>query len=110
MPREHWNDVPGDLAGSSAADLPAGFGVDDPDADVDATVDELVGGDVRSPTGQRFVRREQRGGISAGAGRTAPGSDGASVDQADLLEGNEEHPGAAIGFTGAEEDKGGRPK
>lgn len=105
MPREHWNDVPGDLAGSNANNLPGGFGVDDPDAGADAMVDEVTDNDVTSPTGETFTRRDNRGGSTSGTDYTDASNTGASVDPADLLEGNEGHPGAAIGFTGAEDDK-----
>lgn len=62
MPREHFNDVPGDISGSEAEDLPGGFGEYDPDNNVDATIDELVDNDVRSPLGESFFYREGSAG------------------------------------------------
>lgn len=39
---EHWNDVPGDIAGEdSPGNLPGSFGIDDPDRDVDATLEDF---------------------------------------------------------------------
>jgi len=102
--REHFNDVPGDIVGSEAEDLPGALGADDPDNDLDATVDELVGNDVMNPDGQTFTVLDQQGGDTTGTGYVEPSGDGASVPMADLLEGEEGHPGA-VGFTGAERDK-----
>ena len=103
--REHFNDVPGDIAGSEAENLPGGFGENDPDNDVGAMIDEQVGNDVMNPDGQTFVRQDQQGGSTTGTGYVEATGDGASVPLADLVEGEEDHPGAAVGFTGAERDK-----
>ncbi|MHB9107803.1 MAG: hypothetical protein ACYDCO_12170 [Armatimonadota bacterium] len=103
--REHFNDVPGDIAGSEAENLPGGLGEYDPDNDVDATIDEQVGNDVMNPDGRTFGIKNQQGGSTTGTGYTEPTNDGASVPPEDLLEGEEGHPGAAVGFTGAERDK-----
>ena len=85
MPREHWNDVPGDLAGEEAENLPGGFGSYDPDADVDATVNELIDDSVRDPLGTQFAATDQKGGITAGTGYAEALEPGATVDPKDLL-------------------------
>ena len=105
MPREHFNDVPGDIAGSDAENVPGGFGVDDPDRDLDATIDELVDNDVRGPSGEGFYWQDQQGGDTTGTGYVNAIDTGSTAPMADLLEGEEGHPGAAVGFTGAERDK-----
>lgn len=87
--REHFNDVPGDIVASEAESLPGGFGVGNPDQDVDATVDELVDNDVRSPSGQDFGPTEQRGGDTTGTGYTAAVGDGATASAEDLFGGEE---------------------
>ncbi|MHB9022798.1 MAG: hypothetical protein ACYC7E_01290 [Armatimonadota bacterium] len=108
--REHWNDVPGDIVGEHAENLPGGFGADDPEYDIDSTVDELVNNDVAGPDGQRFGPKEQSGGLTTGTSYVEATNTGFSVDPEVLLEGEEGHPGAALGFTGAERDKGGHPE
>lgn len=105
MPRERWNDVPGDIAGGHAENLPGGFGTYDPDHSVDATIDELVGNDVRGRTGPGFTPTDQRGGDTTGTGYTDEVDSGSTVEPSHLLEGEEGHPGAMVGFTGAEPDK-----
>lgn len=105
MPREHWNDVPGDIAGGEAEDLPGGFGVYNPDLNPDAMVDDVVESDVISPTGSRFSATDQHGGDTAGTGYAEGTNTGSTIDPAELLEGEEAHPGAAVGFTGDEMDK-----
>ncbi|MHB9130495.1 MAG: hypothetical protein ACYDBB_05305 [Armatimonadota bacterium] len=104
MPGDEYNDVPGDIVGEDAENLPGGFGTYDPDADVDATIDELIDNDVRSATGQSFYSTDANGMTSGTAYVEAVG-DGSTIDPAVLLEGEEGHPGAAVGFTGAENDK-----
>ncbi|HEY3417604.1 MAG TPA: hypothetical protein VGM23_12035 [Armatimonadota bacterium] len=108
--REHWNDVPGDIVGENAENLPGGFGVDDPDYDIDATIDELVNNDVTGPDGQGFGPKEEHGGSTTGTSYAAGANTGSSVDPEVLLEDEEDHPGAALGFTGEERDKGGHPE
>ena len=103
--REHFNDMPGDIAGSEAENLPGGFGAYDPDNDIDATIDEQVGNDVMNPDGQMFGALDQQGGFTTSTGYTEAVNDGSTVPPADLVEGEEEHPGAAVGFTGAEKEK-----
>jgi hypothetical protein len=105
MPREHFNDMPGDISGSDAEDLPGGIGGYDPDNDIDATIDELVDNDVRGPSGESFYYQDQQGGDTTGTGYVEASNEGSTVPMADLLEGEEGHPGAAVGFTGAELDK-----
>jgi len=87
--REHFNDMPGDIVGSSAENLPGALGADDPDADLDATIDELVDNDVRAPGGEQFVVLDQQGGTTTGAGYVEPKGDGSSVPTEDLVEGEE---------------------
>lgn len=101
MPREHFNDVPGDIVGSIADDLPGGLGTRDPDMSDDAMIDELVDNDVVSPFSGRIAAfTNQGGGATTGTGYAHAADSGASVDPADLLEGEEGHPGAALGVTG----------
>ncbi|HEY3375987.1 MAG TPA: hypothetical protein VGL77_00710 [Armatimonadota bacterium] len=102
MPREHWNDMPGDIAGSDADNLPGGFGSYNPDLNPDAMVDEVIENDVIGPTGTEFTPTDQQGGITAGTSYAEGTDTGSTVDPADLLEGEEAHPGAAVGFTGDE--------
>jgi len=109
MPHEHFNDMPGDITGSEAENLPGGFGGDDPDADLDATIDELIDNDVRAPGGETFVALDQQDGLTTGTGYVELSGEGESMPMADLLEGEEGHPGAAVGFTGAEPEKRSRP-
>ena len=90
MPREHFNDIPGDIAGSERKNLPGGFGADDPDDNLDAIVDELAPHDVRAPDGEGFYYRDQRGGDTTGAGYTEETNTGSSVPLQDLLEGEED--------------------
>ena len=85
MPHDHDNDVPGDLVGEEPENLPGGFGGDDPDADIDATVDELFTNDVIAPLGEIFTATDS-GGITSGTDYTQAVGDGATVDPADLLE------------------------
>ena len=87
MPREQRNDMPGDIAGGDADNLPGGFGTDNPDNNVDAAIDELIGNDVRGPSGEEFSWRDARGGATTGTGYTDAADEGATVDPADLLEG-----------------------
>jgi|GEM_PF-2565951 len=87
--REHFNDVPGDIVGSSAENLPGALGADDPDADIDATIDELIDNDVIAPGGEQFAARDQQGGVTTGAGYIEPKGDGATVPLEDLVEGEE---------------------
>ncbi len=103
--REHYNDVPGDLAGGGADDLPGGFGVDNPDLSPEAMVDEVADMDAIGPTGTAFTATDQTPGDTAGTSVASGVDTGASIDPADLLEGNEGHPGAAVGFTGDEPEK-----
>lgn len=109
MPRDYENDVPGDVVASEAENLPGGFGSYDPDNDTDATVDELTDSDVRSPSGQGFAPLDEHG-LTTGTNYTEAMNEGATVDPADLLAGEEGHPGAAVGFTGAENDKVAPPR
>lgn len=87
--REHFNDVPGDIAGSEAENLPGGLGEYDPDNDVDATIDELVDNDVMNPDGQAFARRDQQGGVTTGTSYAEATGNDATVPTADLVEGEE---------------------
>jgi hypothetical protein len=103
--RERFNDMPGDIAGEAAGDLPGGFGVGNPDNDPNALVDEVTGMEVVGPDSTEFVETNQPVGDMAGTGVADGQHTGASVDPADLLEGNEGHPGAAIGFTEEEPEK-----
>ena len=101
MPREHWNDVPGDLAGEEAENLPGGFGSYDPDLNPDEMVEDITEGDVIRPASEVNTARDGRGRASYAEAMNT----GSTVDPADLLEGEEAHPGAAVGFTGAEKEK-----
>jgi len=100
--REHENDVPGDIVGEEAEDLPGGFGVDDPDKDAENTIDEFYRPKILQGT-DRITTEAQ--GNSTIAGETEPQGEGATVSYRDLLEGEEGHPGAAVGFTGEEKEK-----
>ena len=86
MPHKHTNDMPGDIAGEQVNDLPGGFGGDDPDANIDAVVDELFGNDAGDHLGNRFTATDTHGGITSGTGYTDAMSDDMTVDPADLLE------------------------
>jgi len=79
-PREHRNEVPGDIADEARENLPGSLGSDDPDADPNATIDELIDFTVRDPVGGQFVATDQDS-------RYQRNQDGASVDPDDLLEG-----------------------
>ena len=69
MPREHFNDVPGDIVASAAEDLPGGFGTEDPDLNADADLDEVVANDVVSPFSGRIASfPDQRERAIAGTG------------------------------------------
>ncbi|HEX2952269.1 MAG TPA: hypothetical protein VHV83_22270 [Armatimonadota bacterium] len=105
MPREHWNDVPGDIAGGNDEDLPGGFGLDDPDNNTDATIDDVVDNDVINTYGQGFSAQDQTGGITSGTGYAHGEDGGSTVDPNELVMGEEAHPGAGVGFTGEERDK-----
>ncbi|HOF86779.1 MAG TPA: hypothetical protein PLZ36_01575 [Armatimonadota bacterium] len=98
--REHNNDMPGDIADENANALPGGFGVENPDLSPDALVDEVMGLDVVGPSGIAFIPTNQPPGDRAGASFAD-----ATAELAGLLEGNENHPGAAVGFTGEEREK-----
>lgn len=87
--REHFNDMPGDIAASEAQNLPGGLGADDPDADLDATVDELVDNDVMDPDGRMFAAQDQQGGTTTGTGYSETKGDGSTVPLDDLMEGEE---------------------
>ena len=100
--REHWNDVPGDIAGEEADDLPGGFGVDDPDKDVDANYTELFG--QKSYRGEDRITTAAQGGDTLSAEIESVNT-GATVDYPDLLAGEESVSGAAVGFIGDEEAK-----
>jgi hypothetical protein len=96
MPREHWNDVPGDIAGEDAENLPGGFGLYNPDLSPDAYIDEMIENDVISPAGTGFAAVDQQGGTTSGTGYAESATTGATVDPADLLEDEAEHPFAAV--------------
>ncbi len=63
---EHWHDVPGDIAGEAHVDnLPGGFGVDDPDRDVDTTLEDyfphrILHGTDRHHNGRKAMIRSRR--------------------------------------------------
>ena len=82
MPREHWNDVPGDVAGEEAEDLAAGVGEADPDARPEALLDAM-GNDIN---GLAFKISNKQGGIIAGASYAEGTSDGETVDPGELTE------------------------
>ncbi len=104
--REHWNDMPGDLADEDTSDLPGGFGADNPDRDPDALYGEVRGEPILGGASERgFTPLDQRGGDTAGTGYAEGTNTGFTVDPADLLTNEEAHPGAGVGFTGPEADK-----
>ncbi len=103
--RKHSNDMPGDIADENANALPGGFGLYNPDQSPDALADEVTGLDVVGPTGHAFTSRNLPPGDIAGTNLTDARGTGATANLADLLEGNENHPGAAVGFTGEEREK-----
>lgn len=106
MPHEHWNDVPGDIAGETADNLPGGFGADNPDDDPDALYNDVTGHDVYRGNAERgFTPLDETPGSTAGTSFAQGIDTGSTVDPAHLLEGEEAHPGAGIGFTGGEMDK-----
>ena len=105
MPRRYDEDVPGDVAGEDAQNLPGGFGVYNPDLDPNAVIDEIVGNDVMSPQNEVVARIESHGGTTAGTSYAEGVDTGSTVDPEVLVEGEESHPGAGVGFTGAESDK-----
>ena len=105
MAREHWNDVPGDIAGGDAEDLPGGFGSYDPDRSPEAMVDELFNNDVIGITGTEFTPQDQQGGDTSGTPYTDAVDTGSTIDPNELIAGEEAHPGAGVGFTGAENEK-----
>jgi hypothetical protein len=86
MPRKHQNDVPGDVVAGRAENLAGAFGYDDPDANLDATVDQLTDNDVLAPSGEGFFRQGERGGITAGTDYAEAVDEGMSVDREDLAE------------------------
>lgn len=100
--REHSNDVPGDIVGEDAENLPGGFGTDDPDNDADAVYDERY--PLKIYHGEDRITTGMQGGDTI-AGETEAQGEDATVSSRDLLAGNEGNPGAAIGFIGAENDK-----
>lgn len=102
---EHYNDMPGDIAGGDAENLPGGFGTSNPDASVEATIDELIDNDVNDPLRQGFSRTDNRGGDTSGTDYAEAVDTGSTVEPSHLLEGNEAHPGAMVGFTGEEDEK-----
>lgn len=105
MPREHWNDVPGDIAGEEDEDLPGGLGINNPDRDPDAMVDQLTDNDVRNAYGDQFTSLDETGGSTSGTNYATGTNDGSTIDPKELVTGEEAHPGAAVGFTGDEMSK-----
>lgn len=105
MPGEHWNDVPGDIAGSDAENLPGGFGIDNPDNNTDATVDDLIDNDVTDPLGNTIAAFGEAGGTTAGTAYAEGTNSGSTINPNELVSGEEAHPGAGVGFTGGENDK-----
>jgi hypothetical protein len=100
--REHWNNVPGDLADEDVVDVPGGMGTYNPDQDPDAMVSETTGTSVITPDG-RAVERTNTGESTAGSGIAHAKSDGSTYEPNELAEGQEDvHPGAGIGVTGAD--------
>lgn len=100
MPREHWDDVPGDVAASDAQNLPGGFGADNPDNDIDNTIDELIGNDVIGVDGSVFaVQDQQGGGNTSGTGYAEGVNTGSTVDPADLVTTGEETDDMGTGGT-----------
>ncbi len=91
---EHWNDVPGDIAGEENLDnLPGGLGTDDPDRDVDSTLEDFFP--------QRILRGTDRitsaaQGNDTIAAETEAQGDGATVSNRDL----ESDTGAATADAG----------
>lgn len=103
--REHWNNMPGDIADEDAENVPGGLGTFNPDQNPSAVVDEVTDTDVVGPDGQAFIPTNS-GGTIAGTNLVEAGENGATVDPRELGEGQEAaHPGATIGFTGDEVEK-----
>ncbi len=97
---EHWNDVPGDIAGEdNLENQPGGFGVDDPDRDIDADLEEHFPERIFHGT-DRLTTASQ--GNDTMAAETEEYNEGATVSYHDLLE-EEKGPGAGLIPEGGEE-------
>jgi hypothetical protein len=83
MVRKHDNTMPGDLADESGRNLPGGMGTDDPDLNPDATIDELFGNDVISPSGE-IISAVDSGGTTSGTGYATGDNTGATVSDEEL--------------------------
>jgi hypothetical protein len=80
MPHEHWNDVPGDIAGEDATNLPGSLGMDNPDLSPDAMVDALTDNDVVTPTGEMVTATDAGAGSTAGTSYAAATNDDSTID------------------------------
>lgn len=98
---EHWNDVPGDIAGEeSTNDLPGGFGVEDPDRDVDDTLEDYL--PLRILRGTDRITTASQGNDTL-RGDTEEHGDGATVSDHDLLESDAAGPAPQGGVPTDEE-------